>query len=111
MKRVRTDDVGPAQSFEGDLKEKGLKRLTTSVLPRRAAGFEGDLKEKGLKPVLLTMCDVVLRFEGDLKEKGLKPALAATRATFPRFEGDLKEKGLKRPRFGRPGGWPVLKET
>ena len=34
--------------FEGDLKEKGLKRFTAFLL-HWSLGFEGDLKEKGLK--------------------------------------------------------------
>gem|GEM_PF-3524963 len=34
-------------SFEGDLKEKGLKRRYQSTSPTSC--FEGDLKEKGLK--------------------------------------------------------------
>jgi len=39
-----------------------------------AVSFEGDLKEKGLKLALIDRLGAADGFEGDLKEKGLKPA-------------------------------------
>ncbi len=45
-------------SFEGDLKEKGLKLFPSSVyFP--SIGFEGDLKEKGLKRPRTSIPDVL----------------------------------------------------
>jgi len=44
------------ESFEGDLKEKGLKRARR-VAGTGAEGFEGDLKEKGLKRFLACQND------------------------------------------------------
>jgi len=41
--------MGHAPSFEGDLKEKGLKHRCGAHRRVLSGGFEGDLKEKGLK--------------------------------------------------------------
>ena len=43
--------VASASSFEGDLKEKGLKHIFAHDTTVRYC-FEGDLKEKGLKRML-----------------------------------------------------------
>jgi len=61
----------PPLCFEGDLKEKGLKRVQPGDFKRRRR-FEGDLKEKGLKRCCVTIIMRFISFEGDLKEKGLK---------------------------------------
>jgi len=61
--------IGRRPRFEGDLKEKGLKRTRDRNLFCKS--FEGDLKEKGLKPMNSPKCSPI-GFEGDLKEKGLK---------------------------------------
>ena len=61
--------------FEGDLKEKGLKRHPCGPSGLPPGRFEGDLKEKGLKRHYAAVSGADGRFEGDLKEKGLKPRL------------------------------------